>query len=312
MAGGPVAVRGLVRALLFVGAASAALAVAGPDALSPFKDAAAAATEVSVAFVVDFGGLGPPVVGCVQVPSNDNGYEALGAFTAQHGEVAPIYNNTGLLCSINNLPGNAPTVCGQQVPGGYDYWSYWHGTTGTWAYATTGAFSTVQSGDVEGWRFETAGQSNPSDPPPAPAPSYSGICGSVESTPSTLTPVTTAAPAPPVPMPPAAGSGAPTSRSVTGTAGSTPPTSGAVGGPSSSTVTASTAPPPAAANHSTGTTSPTSAGSGAEAQSLRADPTADGRAGSGSGAVPGLIGAGLVVALAVGAVLGWRRRARTP
>ena len=186
MVGSQGALRGALRAMLFVGAASAALAAAGPDALCPFKAVAGAATEVSVAFVVDFGGLGPPVVGCVQVPANDNGYEALGAFTAQHGEAAPIYNSAGLLCSINNLPGNAPAVCGQQVAGGYDYWSYWHGTTGAWVYANTGAFSTVQSGDVEGWRFETDGQSSPSDPHPAPASGYAGICGSVASTTSTV------------------------------------------------------------------------------------------------------------------------------
>ncbi len=108
MARGPGAARKLISGILFVGAASAALAAAGPDALMPFKDAAGAATEVSVAFVVDFGGLGAPVVGCVQVPSTDNGYAALGAFVAQHGDAQPIYNNAGLLCSIDNLPGNAP------------------------------------------------------------------------------------------------------------------------------------------------------------------------------------------------------------
>ena len=180
--------RRLISASLFVGAASAALAAAGPDALMPFKDAAGAATEVSVAFVVDFGGLGPPVVGCVQVPSTDNGYAALGVFVAQHNEAQPIYNSAGLLCSIDNLPGNAPTVCGAQVAGGYDYWSYWHGTTGAWVYASTGAFSPVQNGDVEGWRYQTDGQSNPSDPHPSVTPSYASICGSVTAVSTTTAP----------------------------------------------------------------------------------------------------------------------------
>ena len=188
MSRGPGAARRLISGSLLLGAASAALATAGPDALMPFKDAAGAASEVSVAFVVDFGSLGAPVVGCVHVPSTDNGYAALGAFTAQRGEAQPIYNNAGLLCSIDNLPGNAPTVCGSQVAGGYDYWSYWHGTTGSWVYASTGAFSTVQEGDVEGWRFETDGQSNPNDPHPSPAPSYASICGSAVSTPTTAVP----------------------------------------------------------------------------------------------------------------------------
>ena len=73
MAGGRCAIRRLISAALMVAAASAALAGAGPDALMPFRDAAGAATEVSVAFVVDFGDLGAPVVGCTQVPSTEDG-----------------------------------------------------------------------------------------------------------------------------------------------------------------------------------------------------------------------------------------------
>ena len=78
-------------------------------------------------------------------------------------------------------------------------------------------------------------------------------------------------------------------------------------------MTTSNAPPSVGGGHSTQTTSPVSVGSGPEAQSLRVAPTAEEGAGSGSGAVPGLIGALLVVGLAAGAaVLGRRRRSRTP
>lgn len=303
--------RSLVSALLFVGAASAALAAGGPDALVPFSDAAGAATEVSVAFVIDFGSFGPPVVGCVQVPSTDNGYYALAAFTAQEGEAAPIYNNAGLLCSINGEPANAPTVCGDRVAGGYDYWSYWHGTTGSWTYANTGAFATVENGDVEGWRYETEAASNPSDPPPAPAPDYASLCGSVPS-PSTTAPVpaTTATTAPPAPTSPGPAGGGATAPKGSGiTPGASTPTTAAGGAPTTSTPASGSTTAPS--DHAPSSSPTSSTAPGAQSQSLRAAATAD-HQGSGGGAVPALIGALLVLALVAGAVLGWRRRARTP
>ena len=112
MTGGPRR-RRLTAAALVVGAASAALALAGPDALVPFKDAAGAATEVGVAFVIDFGGSAAPVVGCVKVPPSDNGYQALSAFTTQEHLTAPTYNSTDLLCSINGVPAGAPGSAGR-------------------------------------------------------------------------------------------------------------------------------------------------------------------------------------------------------
>ena len=298
--------RSVVSALLFVGAASAALAAGGPDALVPFSDAAGAATEVSVAFVIDFGSLGPPVVGCVQVPSTDNGYYALAAFTAERGEATPIYNNADLLCSINGEPANAPAVCGDRVPGGYDYWSYWHGTTGSWVYASTGASADVQNGDVEGWRYETEAASNPNDPPPAPAPDYASICGSVPS-PSTTSPVsaTTLPPAVATPTSPGSAGGSAVPKGSGFAPGTSTPTTATRGASSTSTQPISTTTAP---GHETTVPSNASA-PGAESQSLRAADTAD-HQGSGGGAVPALIGVLLVLALAAGAVFGWRRRAR--
>jgi len=317
MAGGRCAIRRLISAALMVAAASAALAGAGPDALMPFRDAAGAATEVSVAFVVDFGDLGAPVVGCTQVPSTEDGYAALLAFTSQHGEAPPVYNNAGLLCSIDNLPGGAPTVCGAQGPAGYDYWSYWHGTTGSWVYATTGAFATVQNGDVEGWRYETDAQSGPNDPHPTPAPSYSSICGDVASTSATTDPPTSVTPAPVTQGSPTAGSGGGVAAPV-GPSGSGSSATAAASGHGPSGSTGGTATPTAApgwpvtAGGATGTTTPTTVKTGAvpPTQSLRATPAAQDRAEPGGSAVPGIIGVLLVLALAAGAVFGWRRRAR--
>ncbi len=135
--------RRLGAAALFVAAASAALAAAGPDALLPFEGlatAAAADATVSVAFVVDFGSAGK-VAACVKVPSGTSGYQALVAFTAQEQEQAPTFNASGLLCSINGDPSSG---CGQAVNGGYVYWSYWRGPRARWQYAGTGAFADVQ------------------------------------------------------------------------------------------------------------------------------------------------------------------------
>ena len=90
------------------------------------------------------------------------------------------YNNSGLLCAIDNYPANGVQNCGQSVgPGEYDYWSYWHGSTGSWVYANNGpAEQSVSSpaDDVEGWRFQSDEPDNPTDPPPAVAPSYAQIC----------------------------------------------------------------------------------------------------------------------------------------
>jgi len=157
---------------LLLGAGAAAIAPAGPDALLAVKAAAADSTEVAVAFVVDFGtGSAQGVLeGCVKVPSSDTGYDALAAFVQQAGLSEPSYNSAGLLCSIGGVPSSG---CGVASNGEYIFWSYWHGTTGTWQYSSTGAFS-LATNDVEGWRFQNPGPDNataphPGQPPTTPA-----------------------------------------------------------------------------------------------------------------------------------------------
>jgi hypothetical protein len=296
--------RRLGAAALAVGATSVVLASAGPYALAPFVDlgrAAAADTTVAVAFVVDFGGGAGPVVACVKVPSGTNGYQALAAFTAQEREQAPTYNASQLLCSINGIPGSG---CGQAVSGGYDYWSYWHGTSGTWQYASTGAFAAVQPGDVEGWRFENPGKANPSDPPPGGSADYSAICGAVTAVTTTTGAAGPSTGASPVAGPAAVVPGGSSSASPSaGSGGTSPPAAHA---PSTTTAPASTLPGPRS-----GTGAPTTRpASGADAQSLRAVNAATTHAGH--GALPVAIGGGLVVVLAVLAFWRWRKRPRMP
>ena len=168
---------------LFVGAAAAALAPAGPGALVPLKLAIASAdsagNDVYVAVVVDFGSGSSKstISACVPVASNAHDADALAAAVGSD-DVA--YSNSGLVCAIDNYPSNGVQNCGQNVGSGdYDYWSYWHGSTGSWAYANDGPAeqSVVSpSDDVEGWRFQTDEPDDANDPPPGVAPAYAQIC----------------------------------------------------------------------------------------------------------------------------------------
>jgi hypothetical protein len=304
----------VVSALLFIGAASAALAAGGPDALVPFSDVAGAATTIGVGFVIDFGGSAPTVSGCVDVPPTDNGYQALDAFAQQEHLAAPQFdtNGSGLLCSVDGIP--AAPACGQAVAGGYQFWSYWYMAdgSGTWTYANRGASAEVGSAangqDVEGWRFQNPGPDNASAPAPSVSPDYANLCASVAPSPTTV-------PAPATTVPPAVTG--PTSPPTVG-GSSTPKPSGLGAGsstPTTATVRASTTTMPPTLSTTTtrsggaGSTRPNpSAGSGA--QSLRATDTAA-RQGSGGGTVPALVGALVLLILTAGAVFGWRRRART-
>jgi hypothetical protein len=310
--------RRLVWTALFVGAASAALASAGPDALLPFKAVAGAATEVSVALVVDFGGSTRPEVGCVKVPASDNGYYALAAFIQQEKEVAPAYAGSGLLCSINGIPSSG---CGQQVGGGYIYWSYWHGDTGTWNYAGTGAFAVVGSypkPDVEGWKFQDPAPDNASDPPPAASPDYASICGSTASmttSPSMVTVPPTTVPSAQVPAAAGPASTAP-SGAGPGPVGTSTPTAPPGGHPVASGKVPSSNPASGAVGalpyrHASPRTSTTAPSAGQHTQVLSASNTAD-RRGSGGSPAPLIIGGSIVAVLIAGTVYRWRRRPGTP
>jgi hypothetical protein len=310
---GRLSLRRLVTTALFVAAASAALATAGPDALLPFRDAAGAASAVSVAFVVDFGGSIGTVVGCVKVPSTDNGYFALTAFTQQENEAVPTFNPSGLLCSINGDPGSG---CGQAMSSGYVYWSYWHGSSGAWQYSDTGAFATVQAGDVEGWRFQNPGTGRPNDPPPRSAPDYAAICGPVTPAAATTTTAPPSGPLSPGPQPGPVPSGGGPAQSPQGPVGaSTSPTArGAASTPTTSVPSiahrGATGTTPVGATGSTAPPASTKSSAGQQ-QALRASPTSASR-GDGGSLAPLLIGGGIVAALVAASVLRWRRRSEAP
>jgi hypothetical protein len=207
---------------LFVGAAAAVLAPAGPGALVPLKMAIASAdsvgNDVYVAVVVDFGnGASMATVSkCVPVASNAKDSDALAAAV---GSSNVAYAGSGLLCAIDNYPANGVQNCGQSVGNGdFDYWSYWHGSSGQWVYANNGPAEQPVSSpadDVEGWKFQSDEPASSSDPPPSVVPSYAQICNASTE------------------VPPPQGSSAPAAATTTtiSAPAATPTTPGATPGP---------------------------------------------------------------------------------
>ncbi|HEX7443952.1 MAG TPA: hypothetical protein VF320_08705, partial [Acidimicrobiales bacterium] len=249
------------------------------------------------------------------------------AFTHQEGMAPPTFASSGLLCSINVVPSSG---CGQTVAGGYIYWSYFTGRTGSWAYASSGAFGTVTHGDVEGWRFQNPGTGRPNDPAPRTPPQYDSICSSGPGTTTTTAPATTK------------GGGHPHSSTHTHQAGAAPaPRNHASAGtkptgtssPTTTTTRSTTTTSTDPCNPTTTTSSPTTTTSSSTTTTSTApcDPTttvpdltvpsdpvvhlADGRptpAGPGSGTDSLIVGGLLVAALGIAAFARWRRRPRTP
>lgn len=63
---------------------------------------------------------------------------------------------------------------------GYRYWSFWTGEANAWSYATQGpATMSVADGDIHGWRFGVARESDASAPEPqlAPPDVWQRACG---------------------------------------------------------------------------------------------------------------------------------------
>ena len=310
-------VRRLVRGALVVAAGTAALSLAGPFALRPFVDVAGAAGtagSVSVAFVLDFGGTPATLVtGCVSVPDTDTRYDALSAFIASRGLAPASYAASGLLCSINGVPASG---CGQTVPGGYIYWSYFTGGRGGWSYSSTGASGTVTPNDVEGWRFQDPGSGRPNDPAPRSAGVYRLHCATVRPTPTPTTTATTAAVGPGGRSAAGGGTAQPQTAAASGLAGTSKKGKGGqsdslIGSGSGSGYASGSGTVAASGN------SGSSDGSGSYPPiSIPPDPevgvVATHHVTPGGGPDPLIVGGVLVAGLAVAAWARWRRRPRTP
>jgi hypothetical protein len=314
----PAHVARLMTGALLLGAFGAALAPAGPDALVPFKVVAdAAANEVYVAIVIDFGSGSSrhTVQQCVPVPASDTDAQAL----AVDNSVG--YNNSGLLCSIDKYPTNSMQQCTRTSGSDFYYWSYWHGTSGSWSYADNGpAGQGVSEGDVEGWAYQDPGPANPTAPPPSVAPDYAQICAAY------VDPTTTTSTDPGVTTTTATGvtstsvptqSGSPVTTAPAPTTGSKPTTS-----PGSAATVGSSTPPSTTvavpAGSGTTTTGPVTytvtpdVGHGTSARGpghLSASAASHRATGSsGSSFLPVVVVGLVIVALGGLAFLRWRRR----
>jgi hypothetical protein len=315
---------------LFVGAAAAVLAPVGPGALVPLKLAIASAdsvgNDVYVAVVVDFGnGSSMTTVSkCVPVASNAKDSDALAAVV---GSSNVAYAGSGLLCAIDNYPANGVQNCGQSVGNGdYDFWSYWHGSSGQWSYASNGPTEQSVSNpadDIEGWKFQNDEPASSSDPPPGVAPSYAQICNASTEVPPAQTPSAPVTPTT-VASPSAAPSSTPTTARASAGSGAVTPTTSPVSTRSKSGVPTSSPTTTAGAASGTATTttitrtsvSGRSSGSGGGSHgSTDARRIADASAtahessgGSSSDVLPGVLVGVVVVALATFALVRWRRR----
>jgi hypothetical protein len=315
----------LAPVAMLIGVGTSVLAPMGPDALVPFRTAvASAASDIYVAVVVDFGGAsGAPAdfTKCVQVPSGSTDAQALAA--AVNGQTA--YANSGLLCAISNFPANGVSNCDAASGADYYFWSYWHGSSGSWVYANNGpAEQPAATGDVEGWRFQDPGPANPNAPKPDAAPNFATICPNAvvtttTSTPSTTTPSNTPTTRPataPVTVSPAA-SAATTTTSPhgpgTSTSGSRP---AAKSSPKAESHVTTTVPSGGAPGPTTTTTAPAITKSRTEpAQTTRRTEAlaAHGGSTSSGGSSGALIVTGtVVVVLGLLSFLRWRRRPNTP
>jgi hypothetical protein len=303
---------------LFVGAAAAVLAPIGPGALVPLKLAIASAdsvgNDVYVAVVVDFGnGSRSTVSKCVPMASNARDSDALAAAV---GSSNVAYASSGLLCAIDNYPVNGVQNCGQSDGNGdYDYWSYWHGSSGSWAYADNGPTEQSVSSpadDVEGLKFQLDQPDNSSNPPPDVPPSYSQICNASTEVPPAQGPAapptaTTVAPAPTASATPT------TTETGTGVAPA-PTTSTAVSTRSKASGATTTTTPrqttttlaSADADGSEGANH----GSSSAPRSISASPTSHESSGGGSSdnLLPVIVIVIVVAALGGFATLRWRRR----
>jgi hypothetical protein len=306
---------------LFVGAAAAVLAPVGPGAFVPLKLAVAAAdsvgNDVYVAVVVDFGN-GSSIASiskCVPVPSTDNDADALAAVV---GQANVAYASSGLLCAIDNYPANGVQNCGQSIGSGdYNYWSYWHGASGSWVYANNGPAEQSVSNpgnDVEGWRFQVGQPDNSSDPPPAVPASYAQICNaSTEVPPSqqpppavtTTTTLSATSPQPPVTTTTSGRtSTGPHQAAATTTAPPRPGSGSATKATGTSTTTTSRSGTAAATGGSGGQ----HATSGTHPASVAAAPSHHDAGGGGTPFLPVILVVAAVAALGGVAFFRWRRR----
>ncbi len=279
---------------------------------------ACAAGTTHVAIIVDLGTGSTVSALCIPAGSTSNGATILAARASMLGTPQPRYAASGLLCAIDGVPA---TGCGVVQNGHYTYWSYWHGSGGSWSYSNIGPASTrADTKVVEGWRWQPEGSGRPTDPAPRGPTTATAICVPPP-------PPTTAHP--PATTPPNTVTTAHASTPVTAADTGTKP--GAVTHPTGVTTLASSArpspstTPPSTATGSTKTTAKTATTSHARSPTAVANPTATsvelvprgiaappGPHSSGGLPVGAIVGVIIVLGLGGAGAVAAKRRSRAP
>jgi hypothetical protein len=292
--------RVVVAVLCVVATLVAGLAVlASPASAAERCGSTVPAGQVRVVVVVDPGTGGSPGASCLVVPEGTTGAQLLAQRAGLFGTASPRYADSGLLCAIDAYPAEG---CGDRTSGGYLYWSYWSGTSGSWVYGQGNPFvRRVRDGDIEGWRF-VDGSGTGSDPAPRVSPSPSLF--------PPLAPPPAPTPPPPAPAPDAGSSGGSSGGPSFGASGGAPAApGGAAPGSTVEGTTDSTASPEDASSTTADTASPTTSADDEEqaVEELAVMPTSSGDGSSGAA-----VGVVVVVVLTAGigtaAVVQARRR----
>ncbi len=313
---GRVATAGAVATLVATLVATGFAPVPQPGAVGAAGAAGGPCTgSDGVTVVVDASRLGGGVrTGCA-AGSPRNGLEALRAagFAVRGTARFP-----GFVCRIDDAPASDP--CLDSAPADA-YWAYWHGPPGGgWTYSDTGAADRRPPvGSVEGWVFSDETGAPPSVAPPAraavvppPVNAPVPVPGSVPT--AEVAGRTAVAPSPAGPPPAVAPPTTGVATDAPGVASATPPSAAApVPGlptpPVGATDATNGGPPEAGPGSGSGDASgdETSLGAAAEAST----PTQARDASDGAGSPwPTIVGAALVVAVAItGVTLARRRRA---
>ncbi len=127
--------------------------------------------EIRVVLVVDASDLGGGASAtCLVVAAGTTGSQLLARRGSELGTGAPRYGSSGLLCAIDGRPASG---CGDRSAGGFEYWAYFNGSSGSWVYGNFNPFTRrLSDGDIEGWRY-VSGAGNGQDPPPRIGPARS-------------------------------------------------------------------------------------------------------------------------------------------
>ena len=237
---------------------------------------------IGVTVVVDYQALGGGVIVHCAAGSPTTGFKAL---IAAGFDIEEVRNVPGFLCRIDGSPGLDRDAC-INTPPASAYWSYWHAARGgAWSSSQEGGKTrTPPVGSVDGWSFSDDGSPGDASPPRIDPPAATAT-----PKPATLKPAT---PKPTTPTPAA------TVRPIgTRTASDTP------AAPESATASNASPTPASSADSTPLVGSVARPGDSA----VPGGPSADG-----DGPPLGtLVGSGLVVLIAAGALVAGARRSRS-